>query len=125
MLLLAVASSAAMGEWAKLMASQSEANTIYADSATIRRTGNKAKMWGLVDHQTAVTDSFGKSHVSERVHREYDCKDEQERILAYVTYSENMGKGKTIYGDSGPGKWRPVAPDTAEKSLWKIACGKK
>ena len=125
MLLLAAVSGSAAAEWVKLAAGAGEGNTLHADPATIRRAGNKVKMWSLVDHQMALTDSFGKSHASEKVHWEYDCKDEQQRMLAYVTFSENLAKGKAVYSDSEPGKWKPVAADTPEEALWKIACGKK
>jgi len=125
MLLLAAAAGSALADWVKLAAAGNAANTIYADPATIRKAGNKAKLWTLVDHQTALSDSFGKAHASEKVQWEYDCKDDQQRMLAYVTFAENMGKGKTVFSDPDPGKWSPVAADTAEKALWKIACGKK
>ena len=125
MLLLAAATGSAVADWVKVAAVGGVANTLYADPVTIRKAGNKVKMWSLVDHQTALADSFGKAHASEKVQWEHDCKEEQQRMLAYVTFAENMGKGKTVFSDPQPGKWSPVAADAPEKALWKIACGKK
>ncbi len=53
MILLAVVSSSAIAEWVAIVSN--ETKTTYADPATIRRAGDRAKMWSLIDLKTAET----------------------------------------------------------------------
>ena len=49
MMLLAVVSSSAMAEWT--VVNENKEFIQYADLATIRKLGNKVKMWGLNDYK--------------------------------------------------------------------------
>jgi len=69
-MLLAVVSSSAMAEWVKV--SEDKLVTAYADPTTIRKLGDKVKMWALWDYSTAQEDD-SKPHMSTRVQKEFNC----------------------------------------------------
>ena len=57
---------------------------------------------------------------------EDDCKEEQRRTLAFIAYSDNMGKGEVVYNSSEPDSApKPIVPDSMAEALWEMACGKK
>jgi hypothetical protein len=82
------------------------------------------KIWALFDFK-AVRGTSGSSYNSEKLLDEFDCTEEQYRILAFYRYSGPMGTGKVVYSDSYPGKWESVAPENVNQSLWVYACDKK
>ena len=83
--ILVIVSNSAMAEWVELGTSQDETGTIYANPATIRKSGNKVKMWDLTDYKTAQ-EVTGKQYMSSKSQIEYDCKEEQTRLLFANTY---------------------------------------
>ena len=124
LLLAAVSSSAAAAAWVE--AGSNEAGAIYyADPGTIRRAGNRVKMWNLVDYKSARVSSGGMPYMSTKTHVEYDCKEECVRTLYYSNHSGNMGRRKSVFSDDDPTKWRPVPRGTVQEDLWEIACGKR
>jgi hypothetical protein len=122
MMLLGAASGTAAAEWVKV--AESEFFIAYADPATIRRAGDMAKMWSLLDYKTPRLSVERRVYMSSRVQDEYDCKQERTRILSFSFRSRSMGRGKMVDSDFDAGKWRPVASDAVDESLWKFACGK-
>ena len=101
----------------------SEISTGYADPATIRRAGNRVKMWSLYNYKTTQkTDD--ETYISTRSRNEYDCKEEQTRILYFSAHSGNMGGGVTVsHSPNSSGDWTPIAPGSVAESFLKIACG--
>ncbi len=121
-LMLAVVSSSAMAEWVKVGTSDDKTTTIYADPSTIRKSGNRVKMWALWDYSTAQ-EGGSKPYMSVRIQNEYNCKEETDRQIYATTFSGNMAGSHTINRQGGK-KWEPVAPRTFGETLWKFACGK-
>ncbi len=119
-LMLAVVSSSAMAEWVKV--DEDKLVTAYADPTTIRKNGDKVKMWALWDYFTAQ-EVVSKPHMSTRVQKEFNCEEETTRQIYATTFSGNMAEGNTINRQGGK-KWEPVAPRTFGETLWKFACGK-
>ncbi|MCH6585246.1 MAG: hypothetical protein IH810_05385 [Proteobacteria bacterium] len=120
MMLLAAVSSSAMAEWVKV--SEDKLVTAYADPTTIRKLGDKVKMWVMWDHLTAkVVNS--KPHMSTRVQKEFNCKEETTRQIYASAFTDNMGRGDLINNEGGR-EWEPVAPRIHDEALWKFACGK-
>jgi hypothetical protein len=97
--------------------------TIYVDSDTIRRKGDRVTMWELIDYKTIQTEA-GTSYLSARAQREYDCAGDLHRTLALTKLSGNMGAGTVILTNSDEQKWEPVDPGSIGKRLWKFACNK-
>ena len=125
-------SSSAMAEWVEIGTtdksttdkSTTDKSTIYADPATIRKSANKVKMWSLYDFDS-IHVVAGYEYLSSESQSEYDCKEEQSRLLYFSWHSENMGRGDVVYTETKPGvDWSPVAPRSVIETLWKFACGK-
>ena len=121
-LMLTLVSTSTMADWTAV--SGDDEITGYADFTTIRKVGNKIKMWILSDYKT-LEEVDGDKFLSSKQLWEFDCKEEQQRIVANSTFSGNMGAGKVNYSTSDTGKWKPVAPGSIGKTYWKIACNKK
>ena len=119
-LVLAVMSSSAKAEWVEI--GTTNKSTVYADPTTIRKSGNKVKMWALWDYSTAQ-EGGSKPYMSVRIQNEYNCKEETDRQIYATTFSGNMAGGHTINRQGGR-NWEPVAPRTIGETLWKFACGK-
>jgi len=61
---------------------------------------------------------------------EYDCQNEQYRMLILYWYSGRTGKGKIVYSEivySGRvlGKMQPIIPNSVVERILKITCGKE
>jgi len=121
LMLLAVVSSSAMAEWVEV--GTTNKYTSYADPDTIRKVGNKVKVWELVDFKT-VQGSTGFQFNSAKVQSQYDCKEEQTRMLYATFHSENMGGGDVVMTHNKATKWAPVAPDSINMMLFEFVCGK-
>ena len=108
-----------MAEWVEVSETEDEDLTYYADPATIRKSGNKVKMWSLYDYKTALDP--GVLSAKEKV--EYNCKERQRRQLFVSAYSENMGGGKTVLINNSRDEWEPVPPpDSVGEAVFKFAC---
>jgi len=121
LVLLLTASSGAWAEW--IPVSGAGELTAYINPATIRRSDDRVKMWGLYDFKSAKP--FGKrQYLSMKAQSEYDCKDERSRNIFSTMTAGNMGGGETVYVSDGvPGNWTPNVPGSVGETLWKIACG--
>ena len=122
--LLLLSNGPAYADWVETVQNDQAGVTIYVDSDTIRRKGDRVKMWELIDYKTIQTVA-GTSYLSARVQREYDCAGDLQRTLALTKLSGNMGTGKVMRTNSDEQKWEPVDPGSIGKRLWKIACNKQ
>ena len=123
MMVLAVASGLAAAAWTKVATTESDTD-IYVDRTTIVRSGHLATMWILEDRK--VPDTFaGKTFLSARLQFEYDCKDNQRRVLQSSLYSGQKAGGSNVQTGTKAGPWRPISPGRVSETLWKIACGRK
>jgi hypothetical protein len=121
--LLLLSSGPAYAEWIWID-NDKPGMTIYVNPDTIQRKGDLVKLWELFDFKTAehVADT---SHLSFKMHSEYDCIEGRKRGLAMTSFSGNMGRGKVVHSYSPEHKWEPVPPGSVNHDLWKFACGKK
>lgn len=122
-------------EWVTV--EESKDSTFYADFASMRKNGDRVKMWYLTDYKTLQTSTEGvypyiynTQYMSSKTLGEYDCKEDQSRSIALSTYAENMGKGKEVHNSARninyePGKWKPIFPNSIGEALWEAACGMK
>jgi hypothetical protein len=127
MALLIVLSSSVMAEWGAgwvRVGSSGGDITPYVNPATILRDGDKVKVWYMYDFKT-VQESAGDRFMSSTFQGEFDCKEAQNRILAFSWYSEKMGGGNIVYNETVPAEWKPVFPDSTEDAVSKYACGKR
>lgn len=126
MVMLAVVSNSATAKWVEVAGN--DRYTSYADPATIRKVGNKVKMWDLNDFKTRQAWKPGEGtgpYMSSKSLFEYDCKEEQMRMLSLSRHAENMSGGEVVASTDDPSNWSAVSPGSVGESLWKFACGKK
>jgi hypothetical protein len=124
MAFLAVVSTSALAEWTEIEKNNSEGITRYVDVATINKNKNKVRMVNLIDYQTK-RDALDDKFLSIKIVQEYDCNEVKKRILAFNTYSGNMGKGGALYRDTSPNDWKIVSsPGSSGLMLWEMACAK-
>jgi hypothetical protein len=122
--LLVLNSGPVYAEWVLTSGNDDAGLTVYVDPDTIRRNGNLAKMWQLHDYKTVQTVA-GDSLLSIKRYNEYDCTEERTRLLGYTWFSGNMGSGKVVYSKNDVQQWEPVVARSINRTLWKVACGKK
>jgi hypothetical protein len=122
-LMLTLTCTSVKAEWILVGENGNGDFTLYVDFTGRRRVNDRVKMWHLLDYKTIqVLD--GDKLLSSKVQNEYDCKEEQMRVLAFTWFSENLGRGRVASYDSSPGKWEPIQPESFGWTLWEIACGK-
>ena len=121
--LLIVASTSAMAEWT--LVNSDDNYDSYVNRTSIRKVGDKAKMWVMTNHK--VAQKAGDSQfLSDTNLMEYNCKSEQDRMLAATGYPNSMGEGQSIFSyDYDNSKFTAIRPDSVAELKWKIACGKK
>lgn len=118
-MLLTVVSSSAMAEWVYVAEDEEETFVIYVDLATIQKTGNRVKIWALLDYRTVQEPDF----ISVTQKGEYDCKEKQYRTLLLSTHSGRMANGETVFIQNEPDDWNPVTLDSVIGSALDFACG--
>lgn len=121
--LLGLASSTAMAAWTEIGAN--DLSYTYVDPATISRTGDRVKMWHLLDFNAVQSKVTGTRYMSERLQYEYDCKEKRARMLNALAQSRNMGRGAVVEDNWNSQQWEPVPPGGLINYLWKYACGKR
>lgn len=100
----------------------------YVDRSTIRNSGAIARMWVLADYFAEQTNSDGKKFKSDNRRLAFNCMQETTALIAFVEYSDSMGKGRTVSSEErkeSDWDWRSFPPDTTVEVMFKIACGNK
>lgn len=121
--LLLATSNSAMANWVSI--GENDSFVMYVDNATIRKSGNIAKMWHMQDFKV-VQDASGAKFLSLKMQGEYDCQAEKSRHLAFTFFSGNMGGGKVVFRNGNVKEERqPIEPDSVNEDLWNVACAKK
>jgi len=125
-LILATLSNSAMADWVKFTEPQDKHFTIYINPPTIHKNGNQVRMWLLQDFNRTQISDGELPYLSLKAKYEYDCIEEQSRLISIIDYSKNMGNGAvTFSNDFESPKWESVAPETIDESLLKYVCRKK
>ena len=122
-LILTIISSNVLADWT-LVQTGKESDE-YVDTATIRLSGNLAKMWSLTNISKNIKNIRpGEKAFAVKTVQEYDCKEHKIRSLFVAWYNDYMGTGGIERSSESPdAKWKEVTPGIKE-SFWKIACGK-
>jgi hypothetical protein len=121
--LMTLFSTSALAEWT-LVDSNNDYDT-HVNLSTIRRIGNKAKVWSLTDYKTIQKEIDRPPYLSSSIHRGFDCEAETHSFLYRTDYSDNMGGGKVTSNLVMGHIDYPIQPDSISEAFWKIACGKK
>ncbi len=118
--LMAAMSTGAMAEWVEIGVNGK--TTQYVDSSSIRAKGNTMTAWTLIDAKTPDRIDQDEPHLSTKVQEEYNCPEEQFRVLAVSTHSKNMGQGRVIKFNINPTPWVAVPPDSFAALKFKLLC---
>lgn len=124
MIFMTAMSISAMAEWV-YVSKINENSTSYVDPATLRKAGNRVKMWILIDYKTTKENvAYARPYLSLKGQMEYDCKEEKSQLLYFIQYSENMAGGEIVFTTvpNHPTHWRPVSPGSIDETLYKIGC---
>ena len=123
-ILLTLACSAAHAQWVEISSTADRSYVVYADPATLRKTGDIAKAWVLGDYKDPVSLGMTK-YLSHKRQDQFNCKEELLRTIYVVFFKGNMGNGDTSQTLNQPNmEWRPVMPSTFDSALFNWACKK-
>lgn len=125
MILLSLMSSVAIAGWVEV--GGTDDFTSYADPSSIRKSGSRIKMWMLFDLKAAKTTAAGKTYLSNKIQNEFDCTEEQTRILYIFAHSGHMGEGDKVnsIADRVNHEWTPIPPGSIIETLFQFACKKR
>lgn len=124
-LVLAALCGSVAAAWERVGTSD-DGMVVYADRATIRKSGDVVKMWVLLDYTTTQKDDSGKPYLSAKVLHDYDCKDERARTVYYSLHAGQMAAGARLYSEvRRDSAWQPSSRAVIGDTLWRFACDKK
>ena len=126
--MLLLVSTNVFAEWTWVGISPDGKITAYADLKTIRKNGNKVKMWSFFDYKTIkIFSGDNTKYLSSRNLNEFDCKNQTLTTITFTWFSENMLNGRIVYNDeiSNTHPVDEIPPDSTSHGLFKIACGKR
>ena len=119
---LITSASLSSAEWSPLFASTNY--DVYIDKATIKKNGDKTRVWVMYDFYEKL-DGTTKSM---KDFNEFDCRNQQSRVLGRVAYPETMGTGKVIFSVldkiNSPPPFALIVPGSVADGISKIICVK-
>ena len=119
---VAAAAPAAALQWTLLGHSAANGGMdVYVAPASVRRSGERARMFGLFDFQTRQVIE-GKAFLSARNEYEYDCARPRQRMLTTTGFTGRMGNGTVVDSSDNPLPWEPVGSSGPAYEHWKVAC---
>jgi hypothetical protein len=124
-LLLLLLSTNVLAEWTLIESANGEDGfDVYVDTQSMRRDGDKVKMWNMYDYKKVKVDV--KRYMASISRVEYDCKEETLRLLDLFWYTGNMGKGEPVFSNTNIKKESiSIMPETIHEALFNIACSNK
>ena len=110
--------------WFEIGVSDNSGTTFYVDPTSIRKSGDKAKMWSLYNYNS-VRDTLGVWSLSSIALNEYDCKKDKVIMRFLSVHSGNMGRGEVVITNMNIDAIEVHAPPgSISKISLKLACGK-
>lgn len=111
--------------WTAVSTALTNDMSTYVDYGTIKRKGNKVKMWSLYDFRT-IQRWRNSSFLSQINRIEYDCEEETTRNLDSYDYSGDKGSGEIVYSQTNMKyEAESIIPGTINETVFNIACSKK
>lgn len=116
-LLLSLVVTSAHAEWV-LYGDNGKAE-FYYDNKTIITDGSHVTVWEMLSYSFPLNGVL-----SNRSHKEYDCKISQFRNLQGEFFNAPYLKGEKISSNMDPeDNWRPVIEGTQNQHLMQLVCG--
>ena len=118
-LILTLVAASAQAEW--ILYGDNGKAEFYYDDKTIVTNGIYVTVWEMLNYSFPLN-----SVLSNRSHKEYDCKAAQFRNLQGEFFNAPYLKGEKISSNVDPeDKWRPVISGTQNQHLMQFVCGKR
>ena len=116
--------SGARAEW--LLLGRNDAYRVYLDQQLIKRNGDFAQLWQLMDFSSAQWLDERTVIGSIKSLVEYDCSEPRSRVLSSQAFSEQMEAGRLVSDEriAAP-KWEPIGSNSANDQIRQLACGKE
>ena len=115
--------SDAFAEWQEI--GRNATKTVYVDVNTIKITGNKSRIWRLINHNKVIVVPDGTEYRSAKTLQEFDCLNLSSRLVYVVAFKELMGQGKVIAAGYQPVIWDANVPDSISEEISRYACSNK
>ena len=122
-IVLGMASQCASAQWVKI--TENDQVITYANQSTLSTSGNVVNMWLMTDFKKARNWPDGRTVLSSKWQKEFDCKNSRVRDLAILFYTGRGGAGNTVHSDFDPKGWEPVPPDTQIEDIWRYVCRRR
>jgi len=100
----------------------------YYDKSTIRRNGAIAKIWALTDFSKVQISPDGTRFKSSKALMAYNCEEETFATISILWNSGSKGRGEVVWTGTrkeNEWEWKPIAPQSNNVVMMKIACGRK
>ena len=122
LLMLALISTAAYGEWTKTGIGVD--SSIYVDKGTMKRSGDLIRITYLQNFSLGTTSDDGKmTYKSSRTVEEFNCKKGESRTASFEWFSDVMGGGKQVYRDVHTYPFEKVDEESLVGSVMRGVCG--
>ena len=121
LLVLTFASFLAHSDW--VLVTGNDTVSFYVETDSIKKQGNARRAWMI--HDLPQRDKFGD--LSNRILREFDCKEGRIRMLQFETFEQHMGRGRptgVLSGSDVDSSWSFISPGTLDDSVLKFVCKK-
>lgn len=110
----------AWADWTRFSALEADAVVVYVDIGSIRREGDKIRLWQLFDFKEP--DSRGRR--SYRTLAELDCKESKIRYVQDEYFAGKMASGALLDSNATPHEWTYAAPGTLPMMMLTVHCQK-
>lgn len=114
----------AHADW--LLLGRNDNYRVYFDQQLIKRNGDFAQLWQLMDFSSAqwLDERTVVGSIKSLV--EYDCSAPRSRMLASQAFSEQMEAGRLVSDERiAEPKWEPIGTNSANDQIRQLACGKE
>jgi hypothetical protein len=119
LLLLMLVPPSAWAAWNAV--EQNPTGTVYADAASVARSGSTATMWWVLDY-ASYQRMVEVGYFSQKSRSEFDCGQRRVRTLELSLRAEHMGEGKAVYADDSAQEWETIDAGSVAEKLWQLAC---
>lgn len=116
--------SGARAEW--LLLGRNDGYRVYLDQQLIKRNGDFAQLWQLMDFSSAQWLDERTVIGSIKSLVEYDCSEPRSRMLSSQAFSEQMEAGRLVSDERvADPKWESIGANSANDQIRQLACGKE
>lgn len=112
----------ALAEWQEI--GKTDAFTLYADTATVQKQGDKAQIMSLLDFKKPGQNPKTKEAANSLIGlNEFDCAAVKYRPIEFKVFAGNMGKGKVVEEQKTPDSpFEGIENGSWPAGVYNVAC---